>query len=131
MMKRYLQFLFLTILLSAFRLTDTLDDVGIAIQSNNLKQLTALMDNSVDLSLPEIATEDIYPKARAENLLKDFFLKNPVKSFSLVHRGSSKEGGKYAVGNYSSSNGNSFRVNLVLKNSAGQFLLSQLHFEKQ
>jgi hypothetical protein len=64
-------------------------------------------------------------------MLREFFSKNALKSFSIVHKGSSKEGILFTVGNYVSENGNTFRTSIVLKSTQGKYIIQQLRFENQ
>lgn len=108
---------------------DIYDDLALAIRSGDSHKLAANFDNKIDLALPNI--EDVYTKAHAELLLKDFFAKNPPKSFNLVHKGSSKEGTLFAVGTLVCTNGKSFRVSLVMKTIGGVNVLQEFRFEIQ
>ena len=124
-MKKITCILFLFIGLGSF--ADTYDDISKAIGAGDAKQIASLFGSSIDLTL--LNQEDIYSKAQAELMIKDFFLKNPPKSFSIVHKGSSKEGTLFAVGNLTSTNGKTFRVSVVLKASQGKHLVQELRFE--
>ncbi len=107
---------------------DVYDDIAIAIRTGDSKQIASWFSNNVDLTLNN--QEDVYSKAQAELLLKDFFSKNPPKSFNVVHKGSSKEGTLFAVGNLNSSSGKTFRVSFVLKANQGKHIIQELRFEK-
>lgn len=120
--------LFLTVSAHAFS-ADLYDEVAAAIKSGDAHQVAAYFDAKVDLALA--SQEDVYNKAQAELLLKDFFSKNPVKSFSMVHKGSSKEGTLFAVGTLASSNGKTFRVSFVMKPVNGKNTIQELRFENQ
>ena len=69
-------------------------------------------------------------KAQAEQILKDFFNKNTPRSFSIIHRGESKDGAKYAIGNLTTSNGN-YRVYYYFKVSGGSVNIQELRFMKE
>ena len=108
---------------------DQYDDIAEAIRKGDARQVAGFFDAKVDLALS--SQEDVYSKAQAELLLKDFFSKNPPKTFTLVHKGSSKEGSLFAVGTLSSTNGKTFRVSFVMKSVKGQNYIQELRFENQ
>ena len=108
---------------------DIYDDVSIAIRSGDAKQLATYFGTSVDLTV--VSQEDVYSKAQAELIVKDFFARNPPKSFALLHKGSSKEGTVYGIGNLQSTNGKNFRTSFFLKMSSGRYLIQELRFETE
>jgi hypothetical protein len=120
---------FLFAMLFSLAYADVCDDIGNAIRSGDSKQVSAYFGSSVDLTL--LTQEDVYSKAQAELLVRDFFSKNPPKSFSVVHRGSSREGTQFAVGNLVTSSGKTFRTSFTLKNNQGKFIIQELRFESQ
>jgi len=108
---------------------DIYDEVATAIRSGDSKQLATYFGSSVDLTV--INQEDVYSKAQAELIVKDFFARNPPKSFTLLHKGSSKEGTVYGIGNLQSTNGKNFRTSFFLKMSSGRYLIQELRFETE
>lgn len=108
---------------------DIYDEVANAIRSGDSRQLAAFFGNSIDLSIGQ--QEDVYSKAQAELILRDFFLKNPPKSFQLVHKGASQEGMVYAIGNLQTNGNKNFRVSFYLKNSGGKHILQELRIETE
>lgn len=124
---------FLAVLLFVFCTTawamDIYDEVSVAIRSGDAKQLATYFGSSVDLTV--ISQEDVYSKAQAELIVKDFFSRNPPKSFTLLHKGSSREGTVYGIGNLQSTNGKSFRTSFFLKMSSGRYMIQELRFETE
>jgi hypothetical protein len=115
-------------LFSAPSTIDPYEDIANAIRSGDAKSVSRYFSNSVDLTL--IGQEDVYSKAQAEQILKDFFNKNTPRSFSIIHRGESKDGAKYAIGNLSTSNGN-YRVYYYFKVAGGGVNIQELRFMKE
>jgi Domain of unknown function (DUF4783) len=115
-------------LFSAPSIIDPYEDIANAIRSGDAKSVSRYFSNSVDLTL--IGQEDVYSKAQAEQILKDFFNKNTPRSFSIIHRGESKDGAKYAIGNLSTSNGN-YRVYYYFKVAGGGVNIQELRFMKE
>ena len=110
-------------------MVDINDDISTAIRSGDARQIASFFNTSVDLTI--MSQEDVYSKAQAESLVRDFFSKNPVKSFTIVHKGSSKDGILFMVGNYVSANGKTFRTSIVMKSTQGKYLVQELRFENQ
>jgi hypothetical protein len=69
-----------------------------------------------------------YSKAQAEIILKDFFAKNQVKSFELVHQGGDTS--RFGIGNMTTGSG-TFRVSFFLQKKAGSMVLNELRFESK
>ena len=115
-------------LFSAPSIIDPYEDIANAIRSGDAKSVSRYFSNSVDLTL--IGQEDVYSKAQAEQILKDFFNKNTPRSFSIIHRGESKDGARYAIGNLSTSNGN-YRVYYYFKIAGGGVNIQELRFMKE
>src|SRR5258706_15863280 len=102
----YILFLFISFAVFDFGVraqsnADVYEDISRAIRSGDSRQIASLFGSSIDLTL--LNQEDVYSKAQAELMIKDFFLKNPPKTFTIVHKGSSKEGTLFAVGNLAST----------------------------
>lgn len=115
-------------LFSAPSVLDPYEDIANAIRSGDAKSVSRFFSSSVDLTL--ISQEDVYSKAQAEQILKDFFNKNTPRSFSIIHRGESKDGSKYAIGNLTTSNGN-YRVYYYFKVAGGNVNIQELRFMKE
>lgn len=83
-------------------------------------------NNNVDMAVPQ--TESLFAKAQAKSVLADFFRKNQVKDFVVVHKGT-KENASFVIGNLVTANG-SFRVSVFFRKSGNQLLVYQLRIEK-
>ena len=57
---------------------DIFDDIGNALRTGDSRQLSSYFGPTIDLTIG--LREDVYSKAQAELILKDFFTKNPPKS---------------------------------------------------
>jgi hypothetical protein len=67
---------------------------------------------------------------QAEMVLRDFFAKNTVQSFEVIHKGSSGEGSSYGIGTLKTSI-QSFRVYYFVKQKGGNSFIQEMRFEKQ
>jgi hypothetical protein len=106
---------------------DVYEDIANSIRTGNASQLAAYFAANIDLTV--IDKENVYSKAQAEFILKDFFAKNPPKTFTVLHKGSSPEGMQYTIGNLVTENGKTFRTSFYVKNSGGKYLLQELRIE--
>lgn len=125
-----MQFIITIVLLFSFivPLGDASDTIATAVQTGNASEVAKFFPESVDLKI--LDKEAVYSKAQAELILKDFFSKNPVKSFSILHKGTSKNGAQFAIGTYESKSGKKFRTYFLFKKDATKFLIQQLRFEE-
>ncbi len=128
-MKRLLHTLYLTALIPlALAASDILDNIGMSIKSGNAASLAQYFDTTVDLTILE--KESIYSRQQAQMVLQDFFTKNPVSSFNIIHRGSSAQGSSYGIGTLVAG-GQSFRVYYFVKQKNEGYLIQEMRFERQ
>jgi hypothetical protein len=98
---------------------DIPDDVANAIRTGNAKEISKFFADNVDLKVLE--QENIYSKAQAELILKDFFAKHPVQEFTVVHKSQPKNDSQFAIGTLKTTNGH-YRVHYLMKsNTVTQF----------
>lgn len=107
--------------------SDIVDELAELIRDANVKELSAFLDNTVELTLQE--RESTYSKAQTEIILKNFFLKNQPKTFKLMHRGASEKGGRYMIGLLTTEAGISYRTSVVLQDKPEGLRIQQLRFE--
>ena len=134
-MKRFSAILILiaitTTLSTSFIILNTSDiiaDVEKAIQSGNATNVSKYFNTSIDLTVP--GNDGTFSKTQAEMILKDFFTKNPIKSFSINHKGSSNDGSQYGIGTYATTS-ISYRTYFLLKKVDQNFLIQKLEFDDQ
>ncbi|TAL63237.1 MAG: DUF4783 domain-containing protein [Bacteroidetes bacterium] len=108
---------------------DISDDVASAVKTGNAANVAKFFFANVDMKI--LDKEDVYSKAQAELILKDFFSKNPVKSFAVMHKGTSKTGDQFAIGTYETSSGKKFRAYFLFKKEGTGLTIQQLRFEAQ
>jgi hypothetical protein len=108
---------------------DIFDELAVFIKNGDTRQISRYFGSSVDLTI--LSVEDVFSKAQAEQVLKDFFSKNPAKSFTIIHKGLSKEGSKYAIGTYVTVQGISFRTYLFIKSTGKTEVIQEMRFEKE
>jgi len=114
---------------SSFSANDLCEDISKAIGSGDSKGLASYFANTVDLTIAN--REDNYSKTQAEMIVRDFFSKNPPKTFSIIHKGTSKEGTLYGIGTLTTTKGTTFRTSFFARQSGGKFLIQELRFETE
>ena len=108
---------------------DILTDIGNAIRSGDAHSVARYFSSTVDLTI--LQQEEVYSKAQAEQVLRDFFSKNTPRSFNLIHKGVSKEGAKYAIGTLVTAQGTQYRTYFFVKQGNSGEFIQELRFEKQ
>jgi opacity protein-like surface antigen len=108
---------------------DVYDDIATAIRAGNYKELAAYFNKNIEMNI--LSHEGNYTKNEAENILKDFFMKNPPKSFVILHQGNSKEGARYAIGSLVTTQGTNYRTYFFVKQGVGKSFIQELRFEKE
>ncbi len=99
-----------------------------SISSGNSQSLSAYFYSTIELTVPE--TQGSFSKTHAELLMKNFFKKYPVQSFNIINEGQSgSEKSRFALGTYTSSKGETFRVYFLTKEISGKNQLTILRFE--
>lgn len=129
MIKNIIILIIVTALSTFSAFADIYEDIAGAIRTGNHKQIASFFNNNVDMTI--MAKEDVYTKVQAEIILKDFFIKNPPKSFVILHQGNSKEGAKYSIGSFVSTTGVTYRTYFFVKQNAGKMFIQELRFEKE
>ena len=77
--------------------SQNIDSISKALSRGDVESLSTYFDESVEID------DDFYDKNEAKAEVKKFFSKNPPKSFSLIHKGTSKgENSKYFMNRYCS-----------------------------
>jgi len=100
-----------------------------ALSRGNADALGAYFDNSVEIAV--LGDEDVYSKAEAVRVVKNFFSKHKPRAFSQVHRGTSKgKDSQYCIGNLATGGG-TFRVYVYMKVAGGKNLIQELRFDKE
>ena len=93
-----------------------------AIVLGNSKLLAVHFNQSVELLVKN--KEDVYSKAQAELILKDFFRKNNPTTFIVEHEGES-DGIKFTIGNLKTAGGK-FRIYLAYQKIKGKPMINRL-----
>ena len=105
---------------------DIPDQVADAIRTGNAKMVSKFFADNVDLKV--LDQENIYSRAQAELILKDFFTKHPVQEFTIVHKSVPKNDSQFATGTLKTTNG-TYRVHYLMKTATGVMTVTQFRIE--
>lgn len=107
---------------------DVSDDITNAIRQGNAQTISRYFNDKIDLKI--LDQEDVYSKAQAESVLKDFFAKHKVKSFTPSHSSANKTTNQFVVGALDTSAGK-FRLSFLIKKFEEKYLISQFRIETE
>lgn len=123
----YILFAFASVQLFAQQENDVFVPIGKYIQNGDSQKLSAWFANNLELEITG-NTNDC-SKIQATQIMKDFFIKYPPKTFSIIHK-SGKAPMKYAIGTLTTES-DSFRITLFVKTETDGNYVQQLRIEKE
>lgn len=104
---------------------DIPSDVISALGNGDAARLSPFLNSNVELVVAK--TNDVLSRQQTTGILTDFFKKNKVSTFSVLHNGN-RESASFLIGTLSTANGN-FRVYILMRKSGNQTLIQQLRIE--
>jgi hypothetical protein len=109
--------------------TPTLEAISAALGAGDVNALSKYFADNVEISIQD--KEQVYPKAKAAEVLKSFFDSNKPKAFAQVHKGQSRENSdQYCIGNLTATAG-TYRVYLYLKVTGSSISIQEMRFDKE
>ena len=105
------------------------NDIAATIRAGNAKQLSNYFSNNIDLTV--LGKEEMYSKAQAEQILQNFFQKNPPRSFNLKQHASNPSASQYGIGTYTNTQNVRFRIYFLLKKIGNQAFIQQFSIEPE
>ena len=120
-------------LFTAFELTSAAQTTGFpneivtALNSADVAKLTNYLNDNVELVMSN--KNDVYSKQQAVGIITDFFRKNKVNGFQLLHNGN-KEAASFIIGTLKTTAGN-YRVYVLTRKTNGKQLIQQLRRESE
>lgn len=102
------------------------DQVVAAIEAGNASKLAEHFTKKVDLKTP--GTDDVFSKAQAEQILKEFFEKKGPQELILEHSGTSRTKDRYRIGKLKTSEGE-FRTTYFMRKVDGKYRIKKLRIE--
>ena len=106
--------------------SDVIDEMAVAIGSGNPKTISRYFVENIDLKM--IDKEEIYSRQQAEMILKKFFDKHIVKTFTISHKSEIKNGAQYAIGILETKNGK-FNIYFLTKMTGNKTFIQQFKIE--
>ncbi|MDM8160750.1 DUF4783 domain-containing protein [Labilibaculum sp. K2S] len=97
-----------------------------AFKQGNSIGLSNFFGERIQLTIQD--KEAIYSKSQAKQIMAKFFKEFPPTGFNKKHVGGKPEA-RYVIGSLTTAQGD-FRVNFLLKNDTGKFVVHQLRIEK-
>ncbi len=110
--------LFFAIPLIEAQNSDVPADIISALDSGNASQLSGYLNANVELVIDN--KNDVFSKQQASGIIADFFRKNKVTDFQLLHKGT-KDAASFAIGTLKTTSGN-FRVYVLTRKNEIQQL---------
>ena len=105
---------------------DTFDNIAKAIKSNQIGELSNYFADNVECDIS--GQSNVYSKAQAIQVVKDFFAQNKVKSFNILHQ-SGKKQVKFIIGSYTAITGKTYRITCFIKQEESSFRIRQIRIE--
>lgn len=102
-------------------------NVRVALKSGSSKEIIKYFHKTTDLDFD--GNSSSYGKNQAEVVLRNFFKENPPSDFKIIHKGASKAGSPYVIGQYTHKEG-TYRVWIRLKEEGEDFLVHAMSFYK-
>lgn len=107
----------------------SLEIISTALNSGDVETLSKYFADQVEISIQD--KEQVYSKARAAEVLRNFFDNSKPRAFVQVHKGTSRESNdQYCIGNLSAASGN-YRVYLYLKVNGNNISIQEMRFDKE
>ena len=106
----------------------TMDEITETIDSGSSKTLGKFLDDNVTLNVNNTLSD--YSKNQAEQVLRDFFRKNPPKELKILHQDESADKTWYIIGQYLSSETN-FKVLIKGIKQGERLIISNIEFTKE
>lgn len=128
MKKLFVLLLFAPFAAFAYQGNPSLDAITQALNAGNVETLSQYFADNVEISI--LDQEQLYPKAKATDVVRSFFNSNKPKSFNAIHHGTSRENSdQYCIGNLSATTG-SYRVYIYLKMNGNNATIQEIRFDK-
>lgn len=107
---------------------DIVDSLSLLFKSANSKEISKNFSSSVELKVNE--EEDVYSKAQAEQILREFFNKSAPVNSTVVHLINTNPNYRFGILSLSTKSGK-FRVAITLKKVSNTFFITELRIEPE
>lgn len=96
-----------------------------ALNKGNASVISSYLNDNVELYIDN--KNDIFSRQQASQIISDFFRKNAVKDFTVIHKGE-KEATCFVIGTLKTSNA-SFRVYILTRKNGNKDVIQQFRIE--
>jgi len=96
-----------------------------ALSKGDAASLSEWFGDHVELVVGNV--NDVFSKQQAAGIVADYFRKNKVSSFQVLHRGT-KDASAFVIGSLKAGN-SSFRVYVLVRKTANKSFIQQLRIE--
>ena len=104
---------------------DVSDSIIDALSKGNAVTLSSYFNENVELKVG--TANDVYSKQQATAIVTEFFRKNTVQSFQVLHKGT-KENSAFAICQMKTANA-SYRIYILVRKTTDNQLIQQLRIE--
>ncbi|MDO9154572.1 MAG: DUF4783 domain-containing protein [Paludibacter sp.] len=111
--------------LSVAQSAEGMSEINSALNSGDAGKLSGLMNANVELVIGKV--NDVFSKQQATGIISDFFKKNKVSSYLVIHNGN-KESANFSIGTLKTNQGD-FRVYILTRKTENLVLIQQLRIE--
>ena len=106
--------------------SDAVDALASYFNASDSKKISAYFSSTLELNI--LSEENLYSKAQAEQILRDFFFKNEPVSVKIVHRLSSNPNYKLAIFSMITAK-DKFRISISLSSIGKRFFVKEIRIE--
>ena len=131
-----LLFRFILLMVSCFVFSTTnaqgnhpaMEEVINAMKTNRGQGISRYFDAFVPIAINN--TQSNYSHNQAEQVLKDFFDKNPQKDFTVITNGSTDNRSRYAIATFTTPNGK-YSMYLLMRQKDNSFVVKEIRLTKE
>lgn len=105
---------------------DIVDNLPALFKAGNAKELAKSFSSSVELNV--LNEDDVYSKAQAEQILRDFFNKHEPVNASVVHVIDTNPNYRFNILSLTTKSGK-YRVSVTLRKTNNTFFITELRIE--
>lgn len=106
--------------------SDVFDSLAKYFGASDAPKISTLFSSTLEMNI--LSEENVYSKAQAEQILRDFFSKNEPVSIKILHRLNSNPNFKLAVFSMATAE-DKFRISISLSSNSETFLVKQIRIE--
>ena len=106
-----------------------LDEIAGAIRSNRVQEIWKYFDNFVPITINN--NQSNYSHNQAQQVLRDFFDKNPPREFKVMDSGAPTPSSPYLIASFNSPNGKYIMYVLLKQKDANSYQIKEIRLTKE